>query len=90
MGIEEVNPIFNPMYLFLISLSPCDFCRTFLTLTIGSVPYSSENTSLGEKKSSKSVSVKQYSTTKTSGVCLTSVTVITPAECTIYANYSFN
>ena len=40
------------------------------------------------------ISVKQHSITKASGVycvyCMTSVTVITPAECTHYANYTFN
>ena len=39
---------------------------------------------LGEKnKSAKSVSVKHYSITKRDQVCMTSVTVITPAECTL-------
>ena len=32
----------------------------------------------------------EYSINKTLGVCMTNVTVITPAECTRYANYSFN
>ena len=43
-----------------------------------------------KKKSSKSVAVKHYSITKRDQVCMTSVTVITPAERTLYANYSFN